>query len=381
LKILFIIPSYRPAYIYGGPIEAVANLAESLVKLGHEVDVFTTNANGGSDLDVPLGTLQFIDGVNVYYFKRVTRKHTNLSLELITELKKTIRKYDMIHIHSWWNLVTLPAAWICLANHITPYISPRGTLTTYTFTHRNGIAKRILHILGGKKLLEQSILLYTSAPEREEALKFIQPKHDHILPNIHKFPIPVLSEKPNQSYLDILFLGRIDPAKNLEFLLHITTCRLRVPYRLTMAGYGDSQYIQKLKELFPNQEHVDWIGIVEGDEKYSLLASADVTVLPSHTENYGNVVLECLSQGTPVIISDKVGLKDYVQANGLGLVLETEEEKWIDALEQIWNQKPASIAFREKAILCIRRDFDPIRTAQMYIDVYGTYRSVKHSKG
>ncbi len=46
MKILFVIPTYKPAYIYGGPIVVVSLLAESLVKYGHEVTVYTTTGNG-----------------------------------------------------------------------------------------------------------------------------------------------------------------------------------------------------------------------------------------------------------------------------------------------------------------------------------------------
>jgi glycosyltransferase involved in cell wall biosynthesis len=45
------------------------------------------------------------------------------------------------------------------------------------------------------------------------------------------------------------------------------------------------------------------VGAVDGARKYELLASARVLVLPSHSENFGQVVLEALACGTPAVVS------------------------------------------------------------------------------
>ena len=67
MKILFITPSYKPAYIYGGTIVAVSTLAERLVRLGHIVTVYTTRANGDTELDVVAGAETMVEGVKVIY--------------------------------------------------------------------------------------------------------------------------------------------------------------------------------------------------------------------------------------------------------------------------------------------------------------------------
>src|SRR5262249_28133620 len=53
VKILHVVPSYLPAWRYGGPIRSVHGLARAAVARGHAVEVFTTNADGASRLDVP----------------------------------------------------------------------------------------------------------------------------------------------------------------------------------------------------------------------------------------------------------------------------------------------------------------------------------------
>jgi glycosyltransferase involved in cell wall biosynthesis len=114
MKILHIIPAYKPAYGYGGPTESVSRLCEGLADNGHLVDVYTTTANGKEELNVPVGLPVDVQGVNVTYFKRVTGDHTHISPSLWIELLKSARTYDIIHLHSWWSILIVVAARIVL---------------------------------------------------------------------------------------------------------------------------------------------------------------------------------------------------------------------------------------------------------------------------
>lgn len=373
MKILMIMPSYKPANAYGGPVEALTNLAESIAALGHEVTVYTTNANGKKDLEVETGKEYNVENVKVIYFKRIIGGHISLSPTLLRKFSNEVIHFDVVHIHSWWNLVTMPAAWICLSKKIRPFISTRGTLTAYTFKHRRTLPKLLVHWSKGKRLLEQSVLLFTSYREKEEALKFVHAKEYDVLPNIHKFPPSYKELYTEQPYLKIIYLGRIDPVKNLEFLLRVVVDHLKIPYRLIMAGDGDPQYKHQLMEIGNGKDHIQWIGHIEGIEKYKRLAESDITVLPSHTENYGNVVLESLSQGTPVLISPNVGIKDFVTVHSLGWVAKTKEEIWANILETAWKNKTLLQDMKIRALQKIKREFEPEQNAQEYIKVYSKH--------
>lgn len=380
MKILMIMPSYKPATAYGGPVEALTNLAESIAELGHEVTVYTTNANGKVDLEVETGKEYNVDKVKVIYFQRVIGGQMSFSPSLLKRFSREVKKYDVIHIHSWWNLVTMPATWICLSKRIRPFVSTRGTLTEYTFKHRRTLPKRIVHSLKGKKLLEQCVLLFTSNREKEEALKFVHAKDYYVLPNIHKFPSPQKKMYTEWPYLKILYLGRIDPVKNLEFLLRTIVHHLSIPYRLVMAGDGDSQYKNQLMEMGKDTGHIEWVGHLSVDKKYEQLSDADITVLPSFTENYGNVVLESLSQGTPVLISPNVGIKDFINYHALGWVAETKEDVWADILESVWKEKSLLRDIQVRARNIINKELDPLQNAREYINVYSKYIQIPSIK-
>lgn len=370
MKILTIVPSYKPAYMYGGPVRAIAALCESLASAGHQVTVYTTTANGAAELEVESGKEYFLDGVHVIYFERVTKGHSNLSHQLLKSLYKNVNRFDIVHIHSWWNLVTIPSTWICLLKGITPIVSPRGTLTAYTFTHRKNRIKKLFHALSGKKLLSQVALVFTSEREKEEATRFVQGKATHVLGNLLDLPISALDVHTDTPYMKLLFLGRIDPAKNLELLIKVLSDIKELPYELIIAGEGAEIYTQQIKQLTLNSNQIKWIGAVEGEEKYTKLAEADLLVLPSHTENFGNVVFEALSQGTPVMVSNHVGAKDYILINGLGWVVSGGEQEWKNALIHAWKDKRSRDEIRERAPVCIARDFERRMQVRSYIEMY-----------
>ncbi len=370
LKILIIIPSYKPAYVYGGPIRSVSNLAEALVQEGHDVSVITTTANGSEELDIEAGREYIVDGVKVTYFKRLTKGHSSYSPDLIRALKVKVLDFDVIHIQSWWNLVSVQAAWICLQNRITPIISPRGTLTHYTFSHNRSLVKRLLHTFVGRKLLNQSILLFSSTREKGEALKFVSVKDTEIIPNLLELPETLKGTHTPEEHFKIIFLGRIDPAKNIELLMEVLNTDFELPFHLKMVGTGDEAYISKLKNAMSTCHTIEWIGQADGDDKFKLLAEADLLVLPSFTENYGNVVLESLSQGTPVLISNNVGAKDYILENNLGWVVDGGPKEWREKLNYIWKNHSLREEMRHKAPECIARDFRKNNQVVAYINLY-----------
>ena len=68
MRVLHVVPSYIPAWRYGGPIRSVHGLCAGLARAGLDVHVFTTNVDGDRDSEVPLGEPVDLDGVQVTYF-------------------------------------------------------------------------------------------------------------------------------------------------------------------------------------------------------------------------------------------------------------------------------------------------------------------------
>ena len=373
MKILIITPSYKPAFVYGGPIFSVAYLAENLLK-HNEVFVLSTNANGKENLTIDtLHPLQ-MDGVNIRFFKRQTKDHSHLSIGMLRYLWKHGGEYQVIHIQSWWNTVAVLTALICKIKSWKYIISPRGMLSPYTIEH--SIVKKIIHNLIGNYLLKNAIIHVTSNDEKQKLDK-LNPRYTLIdVPNYvdvnSKSQNVIRSE--NSDIFNLLFLSRIHPKKGLEDLFSALS-KVGFNYHLSIVGDGDSNYIEELKLLSIKlmiENSISWKGVLYNDDKIRSYANADVFILPSKDENFANTVLESLAQGTAVIVSKNVGLSDFVSDNNLGWVYDGS----VNNLEEVLNESKTSPQklknIRETSTSIIESNFSEANISNRYIAMYNT---------
>ncbi|MDB5123009.1 MAG: hypothetical protein JWP94_1138 [Mucilaginibacter sp.] len=373
MRILQINASYKPAFVYGGPTMSVSMLCEQLVKVGVLVTVFTTTANGKHELPVVPGQLIGVDGVPVRYFKRITKDHSHFSPSLLLALWKDVKKFELVHIHAWWNLVSVLSCLIALLRKVPVLLSPRGTLSPYSFGNRNIGAKRAIHQLVGRYLLSNSHIHTTTERESEAIRLLIHPQDITMLPNFVQLRgQKTIAINPPFGGLKLIFFSRIEEKKGLDILLNALTL-VSVPYHLTIAGSGNTDYMESLKKIAAKnhvKNKISWIGF-QNENKFELLQQHDLFVLPSYDENFGNAVIESLSVGTPVLISDQVGLADYVTKNKLGWTCQTNEVSIGNAITDIAkNQHAELIRIRKDAPGIIIEDFNEESLVKKYIHMY-----------
>lgn len=341
------------------------------MKSDTQVEVFTTTANGPDELSVTKNIPQDIDGVMVRYFKRLTKDHSHFSPQLLITLWKEVKAFDVVHIHAWWNLVSVLSCFIALIKRVPVIVSPRGTLSPYSFTNRHRFIKRTLHVLIGRPLLNRSYIHATSDREQDAMQKLLKPKNIFTIYNAVKFPVSLPTPIQKGPMLKLLFLSRIDPKKGLELLLAALS-RISIPYRLTIAGNGDESYLTLLKKIsqqYQIEHHLDWVGFKSND-KFELIARHHLLVLPSYDENFGNVVIESLCVGTAVLISKEVGLAKYVQETNLGWVCDTTVESIKDSLNKIYHAPGVLDNIRENGPRIISNEFNEQKLIKQYLQMY-----------
>ena len=371
LKILFLVPSYKPAYIYGGTVVVTAKLAEQLVLLGHDVTVYTTTANGDTELDMESGKVLLVDGVKVRYFQRITKDHSHVSPALWRYLNRTVKDFDVVHIHSWWSALVVGAALICKTKGVKPVLSPHGMFSEYILNTNNAKKKMLLHSLYGKKLLENTFLHVSTRMELDEAKSLIPKWTGTVIPNLVDLPAKLPQRRINDVFT-IGFLSRVDPKKGLNLLIEGLS-EVPFPYRLVVGGSGDAKYVESLKRLARargNADRIIWAGWQTAEQKFSFLAEVDLFALTSHSENFAAVVIEALSVGTPVLLSDQVGLKQYVMENDFGWVSPMAREYIVEMLIKIYKDESKRKRIADLAPAAIQRDFDPETLAGEYAEYY-----------
>jgi len=371
LRVLQICAAYKPAYIYGGPTMSVSMLAEQLEKAGIQTEAYATTANGKTELPLTPNKPLVVDGVTVTYFKRLTKDHSHFSPALLRQLWKQAPNFDIIHIHAWWNLVSLFSCLVALMRNVPVVLSPRGTLSPYSFQNKNIGIKWFIHHLFGKPLLKRCYIHVTSNQEAEAIGKIVKPKSITNIPNFVKLPGRTVAANKQAGVFKLIFFSRIEEKKGLDILLDALPF-VTFPYTLTIAGDGDSTYINTLKALAEKNgiaANMNWVGF-KSDDKFGMLAGQDLLVLPSHDENFGNVIIESLSEGTAVLVSPFVGLADYVTENKLGWQCELNAASLGNNINFIIGRPDELTAIRKNAPGKIRTDFDESRLVKKYINLY-----------
>ena len=369
MKILHVLPYYKPAYVYGGPIYSSSALCEALFKKGHDITVLTTTANGDQELS---SYEEVIDGVKVLRFNRLTKNNTFVSPQLALYLYRHIKSFDVVHVHTWWNLVSIFSLIICFLKKVRPVLSPRGMLSDYIIETNNPKQKKIIQWLFGKSLLAKVKFHATAPAESLEILKLYPSATIKIAFNFIKIPSIPNSEPVYDDTIKMIFLSRIDPKKGLE-LLFKALHNLNWNYHLDIIGPGTDEYIESLKLLTEQLgigDHVTWHGSVFGDKKFAMLKNHDLMLLPSYNENFANVIIETLAMGTPVLISNEVGLAPYVSEKNLGWICHTNSSDIIKQLELFRSDLSKRNFIRKNAPAIIDKDFNHDVLVDKYLELY-----------
>ena len=115
-----------------------------------------------------------------------------------------------------------------------------------------------------------------------------------------------------------LYVGRVAYEKDLDILCEgYKNIKEKYGNRIALIITGEGPYLDKCRAVFPSG--TIFTGFKRGAELSELYASADIFVCPSSTETFGNVILEAMASGLPVIGADSGGLKEIITHNRNGL--------------------------------------------------------------
>ncbi|MEQ1725946.1 MAG: glycosyltransferase [Sphingopyxis sp.] len=343
MRILHIVPSYFPAVRYGGPIVSVHGLAKASVAAGHSVDVFTTNADGPGALAVPTDRWVDVDGVRVRYFARARPLRLFRAPAMATAARQALRDYDVVHIHAifLWPIVTMARA--CRKAGVPYVLSPRGMLVKSLFQARSGLVKRLWMALFDRRTLEQASALHlTAQTEADDIAAF-----GYALPPIAIIPNGVDTVQPSRTEQVktnnppfLLSLGRINWKKNLPALVAGFAMADVADLRLVIAGNVEDGDLAAVRSAVADHQLEARVTIidhsVEGEEKAALFADCAAFILPSLSENFGNVVVEAMAAGAPVIVTERCGVADVVRAANCGLVCAPDAASLGHAIDQMF---------------------------------------------
>lgn len=222
-------------------------------------------------------------------------------------MEEKMGEYDILHANGLW----------MYANHITcamarkygkPYvITPHGML--YPAALRRSYWKKwpFLKLFFHKDIMHASCLHATCKQEMEHIREFGYRGPVAIIPNPMVLPAPPSAKRSPKAKKAFGFLGRLHPRKKVENLFYgVELLKERQQEcELWIMGSGLPEYEAFLKAEVERLglRNVRFLGFVSGQEKYEKLAQLSTLFVPSDFENFGMIVTEALSVGTPVMAS------------------------------------------------------------------------------
>ena len=373
MKILHVIPSFWSGS--GGPSRALVKICRAHCSTcpEHTIDISSTTY-GQTEKWSEYVKNYLPPGVNVRLFKQSGRHTTNFSIQLYRWLKSNLTKYDVIHIHSVFHPISSTAMFTANRLNVPYIVRPLGTLSPYTFNHRNKIIKKTYFEIIDKKLLNNSSgIHYTSEQEFRKAQRLGLSARKYVIPLPYE-SMKIGREKPHGN-IQLLYLSRLHPKKGVELLLQSlkNIVNGNPDIKLMLAGSGDRSYEKKLIEIVNKLDlghNVVMTGFVDGQEKERLIQTSDIFILPSYEENFGIAIAEAMDAGLPVIITKGVDIWDTVEEYNAGLIAEQSVESITSAIRNLVKNRDLRETMGKNGQRLVKEEFDPLIIGKKLVEMY-----------
>ncbi|MEY2795360.1 MAG: hypothetical protein RIR10_1076, partial [Planctomycetota bacterium] len=349
--VLCFIDYYLPGFRSGGPTRTIANLVEML---GDEFDIRIVTR------DRDYGDTQPYAGMRINGWNQVGKaKVFYASPETLSMrgLRKVLNEtqYDAVYLNSFLSPKMTGIPLLLRRLNLVPkkpwMLAPRGEFASASLAAK--ALKKRFYLVASKAIgLYSDLTWQASAPHEASDIhsKFGSiAKHIVIAPDLPRSPVEIdsdrlpLAQRRHPRPLRIVFLSRLAPVKNLDFLLDVLSTVKR-DIEFTIHGLQENEaYWQKCAQKIanlPSNIRATYEGAVSPDDVPHEFSKHDLFVFPSKGENFGHVVLESLSSGTSVIVSDRTPWRGG-ESDALEVLSLDDRDAWRHAIER-WAVLSAS---------------------------------------
>ena len=305
MKIIFSIADLQPES--GGPTRSVSALAEAVAHLDGEVELVALEY--GDAFPKPMLTA----GAQVKSVLVPCRGRVGQRLKwaggFAAALQQRCQSAEkvLLHDNGLWLPTNHLAARVARAAGVPLVISPRGMLTPWAMRF-HGWKKRLAWQLYQHRNLASARLLHATSRDEAEGFRTLGLKQPiAIIPNGVSLPPENRKSEIGNRKSEIrtaLFLSRIHPKKGLLELVEAWHQVRPAGWRVVIAGGDEGGHREVVKAEIRKlklEKEFEFIGEVADEKKWDVYRSADLFVLPTHSENFGIVIAEALACGVPVI--------------------------------------------------------------------------------
>ncbi|MCP4379946.1 MAG: glycosyltransferase family 4 protein [Hyphomicrobiales bacterium] len=365
-KILIASDFYLPGFKGGGPTSSLAGLVD---RLGDEFsfNIVTRDRDFGDPEPYPESrkkTGHTVGKARVFYLPP-----RELSLR---KMRRTLRSLDpdILYLNSFFSRQFtgkfLLLRWIGATGRIPLVIAARGELSPGALAQKS-IRKRLYIAVARSLGIYGDVVWQASSPYEEQDIRRIFGARARvaIAPDLSGTTSPDSGARYPEKHagtLRVMFLAKISPMKNLHGALELlrgTDGKIQFDIYGPVKDAGYWRECSRLISGLPRNIRVKHHGAVPHDQVRQLFVEHDLFLLPTRGENFGHVILESLSAGCPVLISDQTPWRGLEQA-GAGWDLPLEDiAAWRAVLANCVAVGPEDYrAFRQTTLAYVARDYD-----------------------
>ena len=342
MRILLV--NYMETTAPGGINKTVMELANGFSK-NHDVVVLQSN-----HYNLPEDQM-----FNDFRIIRVKSRFENflygLSPELYLFNKKKKLKFnpDIIHIHGYHSLFSFQT--ICQMKKNYPKVpiifSPHyGIFSNSTFAGKHLLG--LYNVFLGKKYANYADLIIGASKFESDnlinILKFPKEKIVTIPHGVDK--IDLKKSDRNKKNINLLYVGYLLEIKGVQFIIKVLPELIHRNVNVCLTIIGEGPFENELKKLAIKigvNKFIKWrkfISPIENEKLQEYYKNSDLLLLLSKSENYGIVVQESLAVGTPVIVSNRTALKEFINEPGcFGVEYPPDPETLAAKIIKINNEK------------------------------------------
>lgn len=336
--------NYMETTAPGGINKVVNEIAKYMSKNGHDVIVLQPNP-------LNLQNIEFYEGFKIIRINsRFGKYFYDLNVELYFYLKKNLNKLnpDIIHLHGYHTLFSAGVIYslLRLNSKCRILFSPHFDI----FSHDSFAGKYLWNVYN--RFIGSNTIKYPYKIISASNFEFTNIKN---ILNVPEEQIAIIPHgvnnidfkytKSRQNYIKLLYVGYLLELKGVQHIIkavHELVYHRNVNIILTVIGEGPYENeLRNLAEKLNVSEFIEWKGFIPPSESQNLLEyykNSDIFLLLSKSENYGIVVTESLAMGTPVIVTKKTALTEFLNEPGCFSVdYPPDSKKVADLILEIYN--------------------------------------------
>ena len=322
MKVIQVCPLFYP--YFGGVETHVHEVSKRLTSLGVDVEIYTVDPSG------KLPKKQLIEGIEVSRFRSFSPKQIYFFSPKLFNALKNPKSADVIHVHAYPNYPALASVCAKIVNKKPLVFTPHYGgyfLPTEGASILRSILKNGYNFLAGKFMFDKANAVIVLSKGEGELLhcKFgLKKEKVRYIPNgvdVKKFE----HVKTNAETKTLLYVGRIEKYKGLDFLLNafLKVQKLFPDSQLIFVGKGS--YKKELISVVTSkgvERSVRFYQDVPEKKLLDLYLSSSVFVLLSQYEGLPIALMEAMACGLPVIATRVGGISEIVQSGKNGFLLD-----------------------------------------------------------